>query len=323
MPMSYSDQFYLIDPFAPPAAGTALNVLSLELTDQNDDGTIGRGQGDIVDGSLVTASFPGDTVTVSIAGSGNVTVIGSTFYLEDGRRVFTPTDGTVLQPGTFVSSTAVSGNTPTPVLSLGPPCFVAGTMIQTEDGEKPVESLTPSDVVLSHEGEGISLRLLLNRTINAGELARNPKLRPVRIMAGTMGNGLPKRDLLVSRQHRVFMKSKIAKRMFGRAEVLIPAIKLTSLPGIFVDETVQSVEYYHILFDKHEVIISEGAPTESLFTGPEALKAISPEARDEIIELFPEVQDIDYKAEPAFYIPTGREQKQLVASHLASEIPIS
>lgn len=321
MPTSYTDQFYAIDPFSPPPVGTILNTFNFELIDQNDDGTIGSGQGDTVNGILVTQSFLGDTVTVNIPGSGNVTVVGSTFYLEGGQIFFTPTDGTILQSGSFVSSTAVSGNTPTPVVALSPPCFAAGTMIRTDGGQKAVEDLTPADIVMSHDDRKLSPRLILKRTVGKREMADNPKLRPVRIMAGAMGNGLPKRDLLVSRQHRVFLKSKIARRMFGEEAVLIPAVKLTGLPGIFIDDTVPSVDYYHILFDRHEVILSEGAPTESLFTGPEALKAISADAREEIITLFPEVQDIDYQPEPAFHIPASRDQKKLIARHLETEMP--
>jgi hypothetical protein len=140
-------------------------------------------------------------------------------------------------------------------------------------------------------------------------------------MPGALGNGLPIRDLLVSRQHRMLIQSKIAERMFGTAEVLISAIKLTKLPGIFVEEGLQEVEYYHLLFDQHEVIYAQGAPTESLFTGPEALKAISPEARKEILMIFPEIAEENYEPSPARFIPEGKLQKALIARHLKNNKP--
>ena len=37
--------------------------------------------------------------------------------------------------------------------------------------------------------------------------------------------------------------------------------------GAAVDEAAERVEYVHLLFDRHEVILAEGTPTESLFTG--------------------------------------------------------
>ena len=118
------------------------------------------------------------------------------------------------------------------------------------------------------------------------------------------------------------VRSKIAERMFGMYEVLVPSIKLIELPGIFVDETIESVEYFHLLFDRHEIIYAEGAPTESLFTGPEALKSLSPEAREEILTIFPEVAKLDYSPEPAGYIPPGKLQKQLVARHAKNNKPL-
>ena len=154
------------------------------------------------------------------------------------------------------------------------------------------------------------------------DLRANPKRLPVCILAGALGEGLPSRDLLVSRQHRMLVNSKIALRMFNSPEVLIPAIKLTALPGIFVDETIEEVEYFHLLFDRHEVIFAEGAPTESLFTGPEALKSLSAAARREIFDIFPELENTTHSPDPARLIPQGRQQAQLVARHLKNDKPL-
>ena len=109
--------------------------------------------------------------------------------------------------------------------------------------------------------------------------------------------------------------------MFGQKEVLIPAIKLTELSGIFVEETVKSIEYFHILFDQHEVIYAEKAPTESLFTGPEALAAISSDAQEEVLTIFPEIADVSYSPNPARLIPAGKLQKRLIARHLKNKKP--
>jgi hypothetical protein len=76
--------------------------------DQNDDGDVDRFNGDSIDGSDIQSSYPGDTVTVTLA-TGTVTHTGITFYLADGREVFTPTDGSILQTGTLAGTSAVSG----------------------------------------------------------------------------------------------------------------------------------------------------------------------------------------------------------------------
>ena len=322
MPTAYTDQFWVLDPFAPPPVGTTLTVVSFEIIDQNDNNLINQFSGDSVDGVDIVASYPGDTVSVDLSGGGSITVTGTTFYLADGREVFTPTDGTVLETATFTGSSFVTTQGPLEVGDLGPPCFTSGTLIETPTGQKSVENLREGDTVSGYEGEELILRKVLRRVISARDLAINPKLRPICIMAGALGQNLPERDLLVSRQHRMLVKSKIVERMFGQEEVLLPAVKLLELPGIFVTEDVTRVEYIHLLFDRHEVIRAEGAPTESLFTGPEALKAMSPDAREEILTLFPEVAELNYEPEPARHIPPQRLQKQLIKRHAKNNQPV-
>lgn len=203
------------------------------------------------------------------------------------------------------------------------PCFVAGTLISTVHGDVPVENLSEGDDVLVYQtdDESSAIERKVRRIFRRKVSIKNPKLRPVRIKAGTLGKFLPRRDLLVSRQHRMLVKSKLAGQMFGENEVLIPAIKLTILPGISVETEVKAVEYFHILLDRHEIIYAECAPAESLFTGAEALKAIGPEAREEIMSLFPEIADIRYTPIPARYLPEGKEQKRLIERHLKKGVP--
>jgi hypothetical protein len=148
----------------------------------------------------------------------------------------------------------------------------------------------------------------------------NPKLYPVRITAGALGPNMPDQDLTVSPQHRVLIGSVIAQRMFNTREVLIPAIKLCNMDGIEQITDVTEVGYWHMLFDGHEIVYSNGAATESLFTGPEALKGISAESRKEIIALFPEIAVPGYVATPArLILEKGKFMKQLVARHAKNE----
>jgi len=322
MPTSYVDQFWIIDPFAPPAFGTTLTPVFFTLVDQDDDGDVGAGGGDTVDGQLIDSSFPGDTVTVFSGGS-LVTVTGVTFYLADGREVFTPTDNSVLDTGFFVSSNAVFTSRPIDVGDLGPPCFTTGAQILLEGGRTAaVETLVAGQNVQCDDGVARPIRMIAKRHVNIREQARNPKLLPIRITAGSLGQGLPERDLLVSRQHRMLVSSPIAKRMFGTGEVLVPAIKLTDLPGIFEDPPERGITYFHLLFDSHQVIFAEGAPTESLYSGPEALRSLDPEAREEIETLFPGLLDSAEAPRPARLLPAGKRQKQLIARHARNRKPL-
>ena len=195
------------------------------------------------------------------------------------------------------------------------PCLANGTAVLTEFGEQLVEDVQPGTRLITVDGRRSEMVTVLSRTVTQRDLRHNPKLYPVRISAGSLGHGLPKRDLLVSRQHRMMVCSPIVERMFGVTEVLVPAIKLTEIPGIYVDRSVDSVTYYHLLFTQHEVILAEGAPTESLLLGEEAMKSMPPDSRIEIETLFPG----HLQSSPSKPLPDRRRVKKLVQRHAANE----
>lgn len=207
----------------------------------------------------------------------------------------------------------------------GATCFTSGTLISTESGETPVDKLRVGDAVHTLDHGLQKIRWIGARTISRGELAADAKLLPVRIKAGAIGPNLPQRDLVVSRQHRILVRSSIAQRMFHTSEILVPAIKLVGLEGIELAADEDSVTYWHMLFDQHEIVFAEGAPTESLFTGPEALKSMSAASRAEIETMFPHLLDPGFDPSPARLIPdSGPRIRQLVARHVKnSKKPLS
>ncbi|MDX2484270.1 MAG: Hint domain-containing protein [Pseudodonghicola sp.] len=198
----------------------------------------------------------------------------------------------------------------------GVTCFTRGTLITTDRGDVPIETLKSGDQVLTQDHGFQELKLALRRAIGPEELRQNSKLYPIRIMAGAMGSGLPKRDLTVSRQHRMVAKSSIVERMFGSTAVLVAAIRLTALPGILVDKAVDTVEYFHLIFENHEVIFAEGAPTESFLMGPQTRKTLHTATWDECMSLFPEAVGLGCFAVPARTIPSHILQKKLVRRHI-------
>ena len=277
MPTTYLDQFFIIDPFNPPPAGTALTVQKYNLLDNNDDNDFDRFDGDSVNGSDITSSWPGDTVTVNVPGVGNVTYTGVTFYLANGTQVFTPNDGQVLMDGTLVSATGVTTQGPLTVAELGPPCFTAGTLIDTADGPRAVETLAPGDLVPTRDHGAQPIRWLGRCVISGrGEHA------PIRFAKGAIGND---RALLVSPQHRMLISGWRAELHFGEPEVLIAAKHLVNGDTIHVHR-VEEVEYVHILFDAHEIVGSHGVQSESLNPGVVTSHA-DRAAQREIMALFP------------------------------------
>lgn len=198
-------------------------------------------------------------------------------------------------------------------------CFAAGTLIAAVDGARPVEALRPGDLLQTAHGTA-SVLLVLSRALDARDLARQPKLRPVRIKAGALGAGLPERDLRVSRQHRMRVQSKIAARMFDTEHVLIAAHCLTALPNISVDLACAQITYFHLVLERHEIIFAERAPTESFYCGETGLRALPKAQRDELQSLFP---DLPLRApKSACLIPHQRRQKRCLARHAVHNRPL-
>ncbi|MEM6728150.1 MAG: Hint domain-containing protein, partial [Pseudomonadota bacterium] len=181
-------------------------------------------------------------------------------------------------------------------------CFASGTFIETEHGPRRVETLTPGDLIVTAGANSKPLAMELSRTLSAEDLAAKPNLAPITIAAGALGHGLPHRALTVSPQHRMLVSSPIVARLTGEPTALIAAKKLLGLPGIRRSPA-RRVTYHHLVFSAHEIILAEGAPTESFYPGPCALASLPGDARAEFIALIGE------GAFPAARpIPTGRIQ---------------
>lgn len=203
---------------------------------------------------------------------------------------------------------------------LAAPCFAGGTIIRTEGGDRRIEDLRCGDMVATRDRGFQPIRWIGSSPLSADMLAAKPQLRPIRIKAGALGNSTPSSDLHVSPQHRVLVRSKIVQKMFGTDEVLVAAKQLLLVDGIDIAEDVESVEYYHILFDRHEVVISNGAETESLYAGSEALKAVGKAAQEEIFALFPELRDRE--ADAARVLASGRMGRRLAMRHAQQGRPL-
>lgn len=203
-------------------------------------------------------------------------------------------------------------------------CYAAGTLIQTMNGEIPVENLVKGDLIRVADGDWQPLMWIGARKIDGDHLRRMPNMRPIRISAGALGRGLPLRDLIVSPQHRMIVSSKIVRRMFDTDEIFIAAKKLVGLPGIEIAYDVAEVDYFHLLFERHEVIFAEGAPSESLFLGQESLKILAGEDLAEIRYLFPMLEAASDQHHSATARPTikGRQSKAVFRRHLENGVAL-
>lgn len=131
-------------------------------------------------------------------------------------------------------------------------CFYPGTLIATADGEKAVEDLKVGDLVATADGRLMPVRWLGKQVVSrlfTDEL----RALPVRIKAGALAEGLPRRDLLVSAAHAMHVGG-----------VLVHAGALVNGSSIVREYDVpQTITYYHVEVEEHALLLAEGAATES------------------------------------------------------------
>lgn len=133
-------------------------------------------------------------------------------------------------------------------------CFASGTRILTVRGEIAVEDLAVGDLAVTASGTHRPIRWLGHRTTDCRNHPAHRNVLPVRIAAAAFGEGRPARDLVVSPGHSLCFD------LLG--EVLIPASSLVNGTTI-TQEEVETVTYWHVELDSHDILIAEGQPAES------------------------------------------------------------
>ncbi len=153
---------------------------------------------------------------------------------------------------------------------IGVVCYARGTRLLTAAGERPVEQLHPGDTVTTLSGEEVTIRWIGHRRVNLACHPEPASVRPVRIAAHAFEDGMPRRDLLVSPEHALFVDG-----------VLIPARSLLNGSNVTQDAP-DAIEYFHVELDRHDVLLAEGVPAESyLDTGNRTMFANAPAAAAE------------------------------------------
>ena len=192
------------------------------------------------------------TDTISFAG--NYRAVGRTF----SNGVLTVTgDGAVVATLDFLgpynalnTSVVDSGGQVTITTSVA--CYVAGTSILTPHGERPVEALAIGDLLVTASGIARPVKWIGRRSYAGRFLKANANVQPIRFRAGSLGAGVPRRDLLVSPEHAMLIDG-----------VLVPARELVNHSTIVPDRLATCVEYIHVELDHHDVIWAEGATSET------------------------------------------------------------
>ena len=167
-------------------------------------------------------------------------------------------------------------------------CFTPGTMIATPRGAVAVERLKPGDMVITRDNGPQEIRWAGRQHLAGAPLRLDTRLQPVTIRAGALGPGVPERDLQLSPNHRVLLLGDHPSLDVAEAEVFVSARHLIGTRGI-ERTTVTETCYLHFMCDRHEVVLSNGAWTESFQPSVDAMQGVSQRAREELFALFPEL----------------------------------
>jgi Hint domain len=134
-------------------------------------------------------------------------------------------------------------------------CFGRGTLIRTAYGEAPVQDLANGALVMTTNG-ALPVKWVGRKTIRRNASASwHPSVVPIRVSRFAIDDRTPLRDLYLSQGHSLLIDG-----------VLIPAKHLVNGSSIAFDddaEMSETIEYFCVEFDTHEVIFAEGTAAES------------------------------------------------------------
>lgn len=259
-----------------------------EVSGGDGDDRIDVAQGDTVSGGAGDDLFR--LVDLAEGGSAAITLVGG----EDDE-----TDGDTLDLNGLANRSDITFTTQTPGELAGSVeladgslltfsnieniiCFTPGTVIRTPHGDRAIETLRPGDLVLTKDNGPQPLLWIGQRSVPALGDHAPIRIDPV-LLAGADA------PVLVSPQHRMLWGGARAQMLFGTGEVLVPAKHLLSNPGATRIEG-GTVTYIHLMLEQHEILFANGAPSESFFPGDEAFSALTPQAREEMFTLFPQLR---------------------------------
>ena len=133
-------------------------------------------------------------------------------------------------------------------------CFCAGTRIATPGGEVPVEDISIGDLVVTAAGVHRPVKWIGRRSYVGRFVNGNPEALPICFAAGSLGEGLPRRDLFVSPGHAMLVEDQLI-----HAQLLVNGVTITQA------KAVESITYFNLELNDHDVVLAEGAPAESFY----------------------------------------------------------
>ncbi len=140
------------------------------------------------------------------------------------------------------------------------PGLASGSLIDTPNGPRAIETLAPGDPVLTAEGAVKTVLHVASRQVPAFGL-----MRPLHLRAPFLGLT---RDVILAPHQRLIMTGGEAEYLYGEDAVMIHARHLRHFHAAGWADCGPLVRYHAVLLDSHECLSVQGLWVESLFVGP-------------------------------------------------------
>lgn len=126
--------------------------------------------------------------------------------------------------------------------------FATGTIVLSQDGELPVEYLTPGDRIITRDSGFAQLR----------QMTQSKQLvRVISFVAGSLGQTRPDSDVVLPAGQPILIRDWRARALFGSAQAMARADAL--IDGEFVtDLGVQEMTFFQLHFDQPHVLYAGG-----------------------------------------------------------------
>jgi hypothetical protein len=237
--------------------GTSFSGFSNISFDSGSDWRLEGAASNLAGGQIITGFSFGDTI---ILDSFTVNPLDTSYVTGAGLHL-TDTSGhhvTLDIAGNFSTSSFIVTDPSGYNMIVEAICYLRGTSIATPAGEIPVESLNIGDAVITRFNGYRKIKWIGRQSFARRFVENDFDQIPVRITAGALGAGVPRRDLFISPGHSMLIDN-----------VLVLASSLVNGITITQDWAPEEIQYYQIEFETHDCVLAEGAWSESYADTPD------------------------------------------------------
>ncbi|WP_299723521.1 Hint domain-containing protein [uncultured Tateyamaria sp.] len=247
------------------------------ITDFNTGNTGTLDDGDTTNNDFIDLSGYYDHISELYADQADDGILNQSNTTDTRGQTTDYSDNDQFGSGSLTFQGASADNSSFTQENTGVVCFTSGTAILTPRGDVLIDDLRVGDLVITADNGPQPIRWIGTRQLDHETLAGAPNLKPILINADVLGNTRP---LLVSPQHCML----VGQDRLVRAKHLA-----LEMPGVRVAHGKRAVRYIHLMFDAHQIIFAESAPSESFYPGPMSLRMMRQEDCQELAALFPDL----------------------------------